>query len=248
MEVLDALYSGGDPVAATRAATGLAKFADAPLASSQEVRLDQYRDICVVEQWRLAMGNRGSVARAVTALRAAHVQRSSLPESAHGILRTCAMLLEAQVVSARGQPAAVALVDSLDRFVRTAPGLSEMLSYISLAVARLNERHLGTARALIAVRRRFYFAFDAPYSAAHAREEGRLSRLTGDRLSAVEAYSRYLAMRSDPEPNQSREAAGVRAVLAELTKTPIGAGGEHDSAKTVLHIDRPGTNAVVRVP
>lgn len=248
MEVLDALYAGGEAAPARQAAARLAEFADAPPAVTEDERLDQYRDICVVAQWRLAMGDRRSSARAGAALRAAQVRRGSLPESAQAIFRTCGMLLEAQIASAEGRTSAAALVDSLDAFVRTAPGLSEMLSYISLAVARLNERHLGATRALVAIRRRFYFAFDAPYSAVHAREEGRLSVLAGDRLSGARAYARYLAMRADPEPSQLREAANVRMALSDVTRTPAHDGGVHDTNSSVARVDRRTVDAAVRVP
>jgi hypothetical protein len=48
------------------------------------------------------------------------------------------------------------------------------------------------------------------------REEGRLADLAGDRAGAIDAYTRYLALRSDPEPSLQPEVERVRAELARL--------------------------------
>lgn len=51
----------------------------------------------------------------------------------------------------------------------------------------------------------------------HYREAGRLSELAGERDRAIDAYSKYLALRSDPEPSVQPEVEEVRRVLSRLT-------------------------------
>ena len=52
------------------------------------------------------------------------------------------------------------------------------------------------------------------------REEGRLAALTGDRERAIEAYSHYLNLRSDPELEVLPEVQAVRNELARLVGEP----------------------------
>src|SRR2546425_10338170 len=54
IRVLDALYWAGDSVAGAQAAREVAAKADAPLAATAVDRAEQYADVCVAEQWRLA--------------------------------------------------------------------------------------------------------------------------------------------------------------------------------------------------
>jgi hypothetical protein len=54
------------------------------------------------------------------------------------------------------------------------------------------------------------------------REEGRLAALVGDREGAIDAYIKYLELRSDPEPVLLDEVAAVRNELAQLRSDPPG--------------------------
>jgi hypothetical protein len=48
------------------------------------------------------------------------------------------------------------------------------------------------------------------------RQEGRLAELAGDRRGAIEAYRRYLALRTNPDPSIKPQVEQVRAELARL--------------------------------
>lgn len=84
-------------------------------------------------------------------------------------------------------------------------GRAEVLNF---ATARLWERLGHPERALDAT--------------AMLREEGRLAALVGDREGAIDAYVRYLELRSDPEPVLAADIAAVRKELAQLSSDPPG--------------------------
>ncbi|MEJ2504150.1 MAG: hypothetical protein P8177_12700, partial [Gemmatimonadota bacterium] len=54
------------------------------------------------------------------------------------------------------------------------------------------------------------------YTSTFRREEGRLAAAAGDTAAAVDAYRRYLAMRTDPEPALRPEVERVRRELERL--------------------------------
>ena len=58
------------------------------------------------------------------------------------------------------------------------------------------------------------------FFSAYLREQGRLAALTGDTERAIRAYSHYLKLRSDPEPEVLPEVEAVRAELARLVGEP----------------------------
>jgi len=74
--------------------------------------------------------------------------------------------------------------------------------------------------ALAAVRRRFYYWGAPTYLSTQLREEGRLAALTGDREGAIRAYTHYLELRSDPEPEVLPEVMAVRAEMARVVGEP----------------------------
>ena len=86
----------------------------------------------------------------------------------------------------------------------------------NLDIAKLREARGDVAGALRAVRRHpGYGGQLLPLSYA-LREEGRLAALAGDREGAIRAYSRYLALRYNPEPSIKPAVDSVRAELARL--------------------------------
>jgi hypothetical protein len=107
-------------------------------------------------------------------------------------------------------------------YVRSSVGISPVgfEDFANLEVARLRERQGDLRGALAAVRRRAYAYHLTDYLAAHVREEGRLSALTGDRAGAIKAYRHYLALRPDPEPALLPAIEAVRAELAKLAGNP----------------------------
>jgi tetratricopeptide (TPR) repeat protein len=127
----------------------------------------------------------------------------------------CASVIEAALAQRAGRADARRLVEELDRTLGRAPYRG--LNWENLAVARLLESQGDYARAAAAARRfRYFFVYTMNLS-THYRESGRLAELAGDRERAIEAYSRYLALRSDPEPSVVPEVEQVRQALARLT-------------------------------
>jgi hypothetical protein len=93
----------------------------------------------------------------------------------------------------------------------------------NLVLARAAEYQGDLPLALRAVRRRAGGFVMAPlFMSTFLREEGRLSALTGDTVSAIRAYRHYLALRRDPEPALRPEVEQVRAELAALLTEPAG--------------------------
>jgi hypothetical protein len=222
--VLDGLYWDGDSSAAAAGARGLARNADIPLDPRPAARLAQYRDICVLEQWRLAHGETAIAARAIGRLRGAAAPGDSMLAVAFS--HECAALLDALLAAIRRRPDAQRELDYLDSLMKTGPpGWIQFygsLQSANLVVARLREAQGDLAGALAAVRRRGgpYYMGPPLFVPSYLREEGRLAALTGDTTGAIRAYSQYLKFRSDPEPALKPEVDRVRAELARLVGEP----------------------------
>jgi tetratricopeptide (TPR) repeat protein len=217
LRVLDALYGGGDPEAATRAVAELVPHASGPLSANVEERAHQYADLCALEQWRLWHGELDSAPRAVARLRGASFSTDS--SETVSAAQTCASLIDAIHAVQAGRPGARALVVQLDSALRWIPaGVYEpdrLDRSGGLALAQLLEAEGDLAAALRALQRREFFT--SRYLAAYLREEGRLAALVGDREGAIRAYRHYLRLRSEPEPALAGEVERVRRELAQLS-------------------------------
>jgi eukaryotic-like serine/threonine-protein kinase len=224
IRVDDALYGNGSETAAAQAIRAIARAAAAPLSTRPEERTEQEADICALQRWNLAHGDAGGAAAAIARLRGA--PRSDPPES-NTYNRWCAIVLEAlqAVRSRRGASTPLVTLDSL---MQTGPrpieywnGLTyQNLTYANLVVSQLRELGGDAAGGLAAARRRPYHGAGAAYLASFLRQEGRLAEATGDRPGAINAYRRYLALRSRPEPTVQVEVDRVRAEVARLTAQP----------------------------
>jgi hypothetical protein len=239
--VLDALYGDGDSVSGAEAARELARWSRKPVSPAPDAHSVAQTDLCVATLWQLNHGLTGGAAEASRRLRT-RVRGESPPSQTTSTV--CAALLEAMVTAASGDGGATAALDRLDSIMRSGPGgqrngpsVAFTLSpayvrssvgispvgfedFANLEVARLRERQGDLRGALAAVRRRAYAYHLTDYLAAHVREEGRLSALTGDRAGAIKAYRHYLALRSDPEPALLPAIEAVRAELAKLAGNP----------------------------
>jgi hypothetical protein len=109
---------------------------------------------------------------------------------------------------------AVARLDSLAFTVGTS---GDGIAFVPLLIARLHGR-LGDSRAALeALRRRDDFAGWPRYLAPTLREEGRYAALAGANDDARRAFRRYLALRSDPDPELREQVEVVRGELAALS-------------------------------
>ena len=214
LRVLDALYAAGDSAAAERAAAELARFADARVAPTADAQAVQLADLCVLEQWRLAHGDRRATMRVVARLRAAGSLLVSVPVAAPPL--ACAGLLSAMRAVAAREPTALAQVHQLDSLMFTGPAVSDAGTYAHLVVARLYERLGEPSRALDAIRRRGYMSSWPRYLATARREEGRLALAAGDTVGAIASYRQYLALRAEAEPAVAGGDAAIRRLLADI--------------------------------
>jgi len=216
LRVLDALYAAGDSAAAERAATELARFADARVAPTADAQAVQLADLCVLEQWRLAHGDRRAATRVVARLRAAGSLLVSVPVAAPPL--ACAELLSGMRAVAANEPTALTQVRQLDSLMFTGPAVSDVSTYAHLVVARLYERLGEPGRALAAIRRRAYMSSWPRYLATARREEGRLALAFGDTVGAVASYRGYLALRAEAEPAAAGGDAAIRRLLAGVAR------------------------------
>jgi len=161
-----------------------------------------------VEVWRLSHGDpshtRGVIKRLASTYGCDPVRFSTDPSAREKVLL-------ALLASVEGRPDAAAATRSLDSLLVAG---SSWLPEGNLIVARLLERHGDPKAALAALRRGNAKAGNC--LSAYAREEGRLSALTGDREGAIRAYRHYLALRADAEPELMPEVERIRQTLVRL--------------------------------
>ncbi|HSG81233.1 MAG TPA: hypothetical protein VLC48_03210 [Gemmatimonadota bacterium] len=220
LRVLDALYGGGDVEAGTSAAQQLMPYAAAPFGSASE-RIEQYQDVCTLEQWRLWHGERSSASATIARLRSSTTSIDTTTATATSLasyVNTCATLLGAIDATLSSTPDAGRRVTQLDSLLRQLPPAIYFPDRLDrsghLALAQLFESLGDLGAAYKALQRREFFV--SRYLADYMREEGRLAALLGDREAAIRAYRHYLALRSDPEPALADEVELVRAELASL--------------------------------
>ncbi len=211
-EILDALYWDGDTVMAAESAKELTKI-ETTQPPADPAAPPLYA--CVLEQWRMARGQRSTVPRTIAQLRGgpSTPQRRQVGMIANG----CALLLEALLTAAEQRPDAAARLASMDSLMRTGPPYRMFHQSWNLAIARLKEERGDLQGALAATRRRLYFWAEPLFLSTYLREEGRLAALTGDRVGAIRAYRHYLELRAAPEPSLKPQVEQVRAELARLT-------------------------------
>jgi hypothetical protein len=200
----------------------LGPMTEAAPAGSPGLREEQYDRLFWVEAWRLAHRDTRTTARTVTRLNAAAPPADSATTIEANAVRSA--ILEAWLALVRGSDPRPHL-EVADSLVRRVPFY--MMDKIdlpeNLIIARLFAARDDNERALAAVRRRMFPLSDqGSLLSSYLREEGRLASLTGDRPGAIEAYSRYLSMRSDPEPELRGKVAEVRGEVAKLVAEPEG--------------------------
>ena len=218
--ILDALFWGGMRTPAEEAAAFADSLGSAPLAPAGRGRQHQLDATCVLALWRLAKGETRGAPSLLARLQTGIAARDS--GARVGRAPTCTATVEAWLAVRSGRPDARRLVERLDSILLRVPGAGDYLfdgnpTYENLVLASLFEELGEPRRALGAVRRRPVFApGSVRYLSTRLRQEGRLAALVGDRDAAIEAYSHYLTLRPNPEPEVLPEVEAVRAELARL--------------------------------
>jgi hypothetical protein len=212
MDVVSALFSAGDTVAAARAATEGA----APRAAADSGDLARYQ-VCAAGLW---FAGRREFDRAARIAQELHRGQGRRPPASPAIL--CAATIEAQTAAGTSGADAGERLARLDSLTRVnASTTSWIVTPANLVVADLRERRGELPEALAAVRRRSYIADVGEHRIlvalpAMLRAEGRLAARTGDTTGAIRAYRHYLALLAQPEPALRPAADSVRRALAAL--------------------------------
>ncbi|HSA57613.1 MAG TPA: serine/threonine-protein kinase [Gemmatimonadaceae bacterium] len=207
-KILAALFWSGDT---TEAAAGARRLAGAGGGATEAAWIAS--PACALAMWYANRGEQREAERATARLRQAHAQRDpSLPPDRNQV---CASIVEAMRAQAQQRPNAAEILNTLERTLLSVP--YRPLSWENLALATLLENQGEYARAAAAARRHQFLFGPSLFYAAHLRQSGRLAERAGDMDRAIEAYTKYLALRHDPEPSVAPEVAQVRRDLERLT-------------------------------
>jgi TolB-like protein len=213
MRVLAALYWQADASSAAEAVAMLGVPEPAPRKRG-EVNASNLLDLCIAELWRSARHEAKDLGQTVERIAAG---------SASGEVgyreRLCAVLLDVSASREDGE-AITRKLERLDSLVlaRGENGmlLTALVQAANLELARRWAARGDFARALRALQRRAYFAWDLVFLSTALRERARIVARAGDRAAAIRAYRHYLALRFDPEPSQRADVEQARAELAGL--------------------------------
>jgi hypothetical protein len=182
------------------------------VSSRDMARMTDELGICALGLLHAHEGRWDAVAEAVAGL--ASFDGSTVNHLVRQQGRVCMRILEARHAQATASPLAHRLILSVDSLLLTVPYVQ--LDWENLMVARLLEGEGEYARAAAAASR-FRYGLGYPmYMATYLRDGGRMAMLAGDRERAVARFSRYLALRSEPEPATTSEVAEVRSTLDSL--------------------------------
>ena len=209
MQILDAIFWGGDTAAAWDAARELSRSEARPLSGN---RADDrhLRDLCFLEHWRISRGQTTNVKRTIAALRRGN------SADIISLTQICSALLAAWQAATQKSPTSDAALAAFDSLALTGPRGWLDFQYGNLLLSRLFELRGNQRRALSVIRRRHYFLGPPLYLSSYLREEGRLAATLGDHTGAIEAYRHYLALRSNPEASVEPEVRAVKGELARL--------------------------------
>ncbi len=214
VDVLEALYWGGDSAAAARFVERRSRSVDGA-GRTPDPFSPLYYDVCAVNLWRLAHGELSTIPQAIAQLQKIDGFADNTQTRYIGV---CAAILDAELAAPSGRADATEALVRLDSLARLGP--SRPASWITaaarLTAARLYEAKGNLEEALAVIRRRAYEEDGVVALSTSLRVEGRLAALTGDREGAIRAYDHYLALRSDPEPAVRDEVDRVRRELAQL--------------------------------
>lgn len=220
LAVLNAIFSDGDSVAASKAAGRLAGYSTMPTGAELEAQVDWMFGRCALELWRISGDNWSSVNKAIEDLARLSQELPRYPYSGTGTV--CSIALTAMLSHRNNSPDFPDDLARLDSLM-LASGKTGNRTYFSLhggvglMRVRLHEEQGDYAAALTATRQRFnQWWFGADYVSTYLLQEGRLAATVGDTTRAIRAYEHYLALRSDPEPAVQPEVGLVRERLAAL--------------------------------
>jgi tetratricopeptide (TPR) repeat protein len=177
--------------------------------------------LCWSTIWRVMRGDTLGARTAITRIRILVGDRDNLPGPRVSRFDMCPRLLEAMLEQAPAHPDSYAALDWLDSLTRQGIGGWNALpiNIAGLFIARWRERQgdYRAARAALARRPTIPNMEHTVVFPASLREEGRLAALAGDTAGAIEAYGRYLNLRTHPDSGPMADAVRrVKQHLAQL--------------------------------
>ena len=200
LTVADALFGGGDTVAAFDAARVLrdrARRLRTP-AQSASVRAEEVLDVCTLGLWDGLRGGRAGIDGALANLHAAAAPDDSA--RFFGADPTLCLAMLAAIRDADVRTTTPASLRTLDSVATSWPPIFGA-EFANLVAARLWATHGDTLLALAAVRRRpYYWTLGPRYLATFLSEEVRFAASTGDRAGAARAAAHLATLRGAVQP------------------------------------------------
>jgi hypothetical protein len=207
------MYPGLDSVAAL-AAESIRVFSTTPhgIPGFRGVPIEEpEHQMCYLQLYRAARGDTSD---------AREIARGLEPWFRdHHMVGVCPALVEAIVESYDQGRQRTPALDRLEALLRRGTDWEFPSNAAVPVLARLLRRRGEYERALSVARMRAYgTALFAQRRVALLKEEGDLATIVGDTTGAIEAYSRYLAFRTDPDDLGKPQVDSVRAALDALVR------------------------------
>ena len=213
--LIDAVFWDGDSLAAERALPDASRAYDIrPTPDSIGSWTDK---VYAVAQYELARGDTVHAHRAITLMRA-YAPPADRPWLADRP-RQFALILDAQIAVRNKRADAGQLLVSTDSLVRRGPVGEWVGPVAALVVSTLSEQRGDLALAYAAVKRvRLGPGSPTFYSSFHL-QRARVAAALGETKDALNEYSQYLLLRSEPEPSLRDHVAAVRKEMLRLEST-----------------------------
>jgi DNA-binding SARP family transcriptional activator/TolB-like protein len=233
LQVLDAIFAGGDSSVADRAsdalsASGLSLESSEARATGRDYDAEsrmlrnQVLATCSAAQWRVVRGRLREASDATVLLRRLSTALNRQPEADQRMsdeARVCALLIDAWSLVQRHALGARDSVVVLDSLRARGPDIHARLdAELPLIIARLYDSLGEPGKALRAVRRRGYFNRWPHYQSETLQLEMKLALAVRDTSGAIAAARAYLALHDAPEPSVAPTVAAVRAQLKRLSR------------------------------
>ncbi len=194
LRVLDGLYGGVNHGAAAAAAATLERFTAAARPVTAADSALHVADLCVIGQWRLALGDTSGARAVLRPLREGGAPRVPVGGVAANPL-SCAELIDASLAIAEYGKRAQDRLAHLDSLMLSGPAVGDAMRYANMVVAREYDAVGDPRKGLAALQRRSYMRGWPRYKAMGLRLQIRLAAEVGDTATVRSATERLNAAR-----------------------------------------------------
>lgn len=213
LQVLDALYGGGDSAVALAAVDRLSeqlRRAVTPVTN----RATSLADLCVLEQWRVWHRDFSNVETTRRALITAPAVAGSEPLASGSV--ACGYLIEAIARTLQGVPGARESLARAERLAMSGLSAGDLRQYATLALSRARAHRGEWERAYLLVQRRSVARGWPRYLASYLRAEATLAERLADTVAAGAALRHYIALRPRPDSSGTAEVEAAKRELRRL--------------------------------